>query len=201
MFFCVCVSRVCLRVGWLAMPSVPSAATPPTHLPPFPLITRVGLTICVPVCSHSEKGSVCVRVCVCVCVCERGGFRAVVLVTGVATKSTRTQRQVHNIRCSCAQTTTMKAQVMSRNVRQMISLYSNKCRSILCAAYATGVFLWHHAVRSCGRRHYVFRLSVHPSRSREHDIARMPGGKSGTNVYLESRMKVSGGGQGHCGLI
>lgn len=30
-------------------------SNPPIHLPPFPLITRVGLTICVPVCSHSEK--------------------------------------------------------------------------------------------------------------------------------------------------
>ena len=30
-------------------------SNPPTHLPPFPLITRVGLTICVPVCSHSAK--------------------------------------------------------------------------------------------------------------------------------------------------
>lgn len=29
--------------------------TTPTYLPLFPLVTRVGLTICVPVCSHSEE--------------------------------------------------------------------------------------------------------------------------------------------------
>lgn len=47
---CMCVF---MHVGWLAMPSVPSAASPSRT--PFPLITRVGLTICVPVCSHIDK--------------------------------------------------------------------------------------------------------------------------------------------------
>lgn len=68
--FCGCVF---VHVGWLAMPSVPSAATPhPTHLPPFSLITRVGLTICVPVCSHSE----------------RRGSAVIVVATEVATTGT-----------------------------------------------------------------------------------------------------------------
>lgn len=35
-----------------------STLTTPTYLPLFPLVTRVGLTICVPVCSHSEERGV-----------------------------------------------------------------------------------------------------------------------------------------------
>lgn len=45
---CVCSCRL-IGDALCAICSNP----PPTHLPPFPLITRVGLTICVPVCSHS----------------------------------------------------------------------------------------------------------------------------------------------------
>lgn len=33
----------------------PPPFPPPNYLPLFPLVTRVGLTICVPVCSHSGK--------------------------------------------------------------------------------------------------------------------------------------------------
>lgn len=51
---------VCVSACWLIGDALCAICNnPPTlphhHYAPFPLITRVGLTICVPVCSHSDK--------------------------------------------------------------------------------------------------------------------------------------------------
>lgn len=61
-FLCVCVFMIgdalCAICSKPHHPHPPPP--PPNYLPLFPLVTRVGLTICVPVCSHRERrGSLC----------------------------------------------------------------------------------------------------------------------------------------------
>ena len=76
-FVCMCVFVCVCSCRLIGDALCAICSNPPTHLPPFPLITRVGLTICVPVCSHSVKKE------------YFGGVVAV--VTGVATTDTHTK--------------------------------------------------------------------------------------------------------------